>query len=36
MVKRLATANTDALAAQERAAAARAAPAAAGGSVDLF
>ncbi|MDO9073383.1 MAG: chemoreceptor glutamine deamidase CheD [Rubrivivax sp.] len=37
MVKRLASANTDALAAQERAAAARAAPAAStGGSVDLF
>jgi chemotaxis protein CheD len=38
MVKRLASANTEALAAQERAAAARAAPAAssAGGSVDLF
>ncbi len=36
MVKRLASANTEALAAQERAAATRAAPAAAGGSVDLF
>ncbi len=37
MVKRLATTNTDALVAQERAAAARAVPAvAAGGSVDLF
>jgi chemotaxis protein CheD len=37
MVKRLASANTEALAAQERAAAQRAAPAAsAGGSVDLF
>jgi chemotaxis protein CheD len=37
MVKRLASANTDALAAQESAAAARAAPAArGGGSVDLF
>jgi chemotaxis protein CheD len=36
MVKRLASANVDALAAQERAAAARPAPAAAGGSVDLF
>jgi chemotaxis protein CheD len=37
MVKRLASANTEALAAQERAAAARTAPAAAsGGSVDLF
>jgi chemotaxis protein CheD len=35
MVKRLASANTEALAAQERAAAQRAAPAA-GGSVDLF
>ncbi|MEO5733513.1 MAG: chemoreceptor glutamine deamidase CheD [Rubrivivax sp.] len=35
MVKRLASANTEALAAQERAAAARAAPAT-GGSVDLF
>lgn len=37
MVKRLASANTEALAAQERAAATRSAPAAsAGGSVDLF
>ncbi len=37
MVKRLATANTEALAAQERAAAHRAAPVtSAGGSVDLF
>jgi chemotaxis protein CheD len=37
MVKRLASANTEALAAQERAAATRAAPAAgSGGSVDLF
>jgi chemotaxis protein CheD len=37
MVKRLASANTEALAAQERAAATRKAPAAAGGgSVDLF
>ena len=37
MVKRLASANTEALAAQERAAAARVAPASnAGGSVDLF
>ena len=37
MVKRLASANTEALAAQERAAAARTAPAAStGGSVDLF
>ncbi len=36
MVKRLASANTEALAAQERAAATRAAPAVAGGSVDLF
>ncbi len=37
MVKRLASANTEALAAQERAAATRAAPTAnAGGSVDLF
>jgi chemotaxis protein CheD len=36
MVKRLASANTEALAAQERAAASRAAPAARGGSVDLF
>jgi chemotaxis protein CheD len=37
MVKRLASANTEALAAQERAAAARAAPAqSSGGSVDLF
>jgi len=37
MVKRLASANTEALAAQERAAATRAAPAvSAGGSVDLF
>jgi chemotaxis protein CheD len=37
MVKRLASANTEALAAQERAAAQRAAPAAtSGGSVDLF
>jgi chemotaxis protein CheD len=36
MVKRLASANVEALAAQERAAASRAAPASAGGSVDLF
>ncbi len=36
MVKRLASANTEALAAQERAAASRSAPAASGGSVDLF
>ena len=36
MVKRLASANTEALAAQERAAATRAAPVSAGGSVDLF
>ena len=37
MVKRLASANTEALLAQERAAATRAAPAVAtGGSVDLF
>jgi chemotaxis protein CheD len=36
MVKRLASANVEALAAQERAAAARPAPAAVGGSVDLF
>ncbi len=36
MVKRLASANTEALAAQERAAATRAAPAGGGGSVDLF
>ena len=37
MVKRLASANTEALAAQERAAATRSAPAASsGGSVDLF
>ncbi|MBS0305945.1 MAG: chemoreceptor glutamine deamidase CheD [Proteobacteria bacterium] len=36
MVKRLATTNVEALAAQERAAAARALPAVAGGSVDLF
>jgi chemotaxis protein CheD len=36
MVKKLASANTEALAAQERAAASRAAPAASGGSVDLF
>jgi chemotaxis protein CheD len=37
MVKRLASANTEALVAQERAAASRAAPeAAAGGSIDLF
>jgi chemotaxis protein CheD len=36
MVKRLASANTEALAAQERAAATRAAPAVTGGSVDLF
>jgi chemotaxis protein CheD len=36
MVKRLASANTEALAAQERAAASRAAPATSGGSVDLF
>ena len=35
LVKRLASANADALAAQERAAAARAAPRA-GGSIDLF
>ncbi len=36
MVKRLASANTDALLAQDRAAAQRAAPVVAGGSVDLF
>ena len=36
MVKRLASTNTDALAAQERAAAAKAMPASSGGSVDLF
>ncbi len=36
MVKRLASANADALAAQERAAAARAVPNVGGGSVDLF
>jgi chemotaxis protein CheD len=37
MVKRLASANTEALAAQERAASSRATPAVAGGgSVDLF
>jgi chemotaxis protein CheD len=36
MVKRLASANTEAMAAQERAAARRAVPAAAAGSVDLF
>jgi len=36
MVKRLASANTEALAAQERAAATRAVPTSAGGSVDLF
>ena len=36
MVKRLASANTEALAAQERAAASRALPAASSGSVDLF
>jgi chemotaxis protein CheD len=36
MVKRLASANTEALAAQERAAASRVTPAASGGSVDLF
>jgi chemotaxis protein CheD len=36
MVKKLASANTEALAAQERAAASRAAPASTGGSVDLF
>ena len=36
MVKRLASTNTDALAAQERAAAAEAMPASSGGSVDLF
>jgi chemotaxis protein CheD len=36
MVKKLASANTEALAAQERAAASRAAPASSGGSVDLF
>lgn len=36
MVKRLASANTDALVAQDRAAAQRAAPVVAGGSVDLF
>jgi chemotaxis protein CheD len=36
MVKRLASTNTEALAAQERAAAAKAVPADSGGSVDLF
>ncbi len=36
MVKRLASTNTEALAAQERAAAAKATPASSGGSVDLF
>jgi chemotaxis protein CheD len=36
MVKRLASANTEALVAQERAAARRSTPAAVGGSVDLF
>jgi chemotaxis protein CheD len=36
MVKRLASANTEALAAQERAAATRATPSGGGGSVDLF
>lgn len=36
MVKRLASANTEAMAAQERAAASRAAPVASAGSVDLF
>jgi chemotaxis protein CheD len=36
MVKRLASANTEALAAQEHAAASRAAPVSSGGSVDLF
>lgn len=36
MVKRLASANTEAIAAQERAAASRAAPVASAGSVDLF
>ena len=36
MVKRLASANTEALLAQERAAATRAAPAEVGGTVDLF
>ena len=36
LVKRLASANTEALAAQERAASSKAAPAAGGGSVDLF
>jgi chemotaxis protein CheD len=36
MVKRLASVNTEAMAAQERAAASRAVPAAAAGSVDLF
>ncbi len=36
MVKRLASTNTDALAAQERAAAAKATPSGSGGSVDLF
>lgn len=36
MVKRLASANTDALVAQDQAAARSAAPAASGGSVDLF
>jgi chemotaxis protein CheD len=36
MVKKLASANTEALAAQERAAATRAQPASTGGSVDLF
>ena len=36
MVKRLASANTEAMAAQERAAASRAAPVSSAGSVDLF
>ena len=36
MVKRLASTNTDVLTAQEKAAATRAAPVAAGGSIDLF
>jgi chemotaxis protein CheD len=36
MVKRLASANTEAMAAQDRAAASRAAPATAAGTVDLF
>lgn len=36
MVKRLASTNTDVLAAQEKAAATKAAPVAAGGSIDLF